>query len=267
MRRLMAIASETIMRVDRLAIVGVMTGNPVQDRETEAGAYALLQKYMDRFPDNPWTLQFVKLGATKGAGEWNAQEDGITGGQSSGFEQSAGSLGVYVLAHGSMAGLAGVVDEAKFYVMLKHLKLLSVRKLCLIACVSAGEAIKDGHVVGNPSTLWRLCQYLGEQGRDCRPVMAGWSSFVTVVNDEMFKKDKGDTKPMTLGEWKTKNAKDRGVLDPAGFIGKKAVDGPRGKPEKILASNPLSESSKKKLFYMYKDGAMRVAYEDWTDKG
>lgn len=254
------------MRVDRLAIVGVMTDNPVQDKETEAGAYALLQKYRDRYPDMPWTLQFVKLGATKGANEWNAQEDKVTDGQSIGFDQAMGSLGVYVFAHGSMAGLAGVVDEAKFYVMLKHLKLLSVKKLCLIACVSAGEPIKDGNVVGNPSTLWRLCQYLGQEGRECRPVMAGWNSFVTVVNDEMFKTNKEDTKPMTLGDWKTKNAKKRGVLDPGQFIGKKAVEGPRGKPEKILASNPLSDSNTKKLFYLYKDGAMRVAYKDWTDK-
>jgi hypothetical protein len=251
------------MRVDRLAIIGVMNEHDVQNNETEAGAYGLLGKYTGTYPDMPWTLQFVKLGATPQATEWDPQEDKEISGQSVGFDRSEGSLGVYVLAHGSLAGLSGVVDAAKFCVMLKHFDLLSVKKLCLIACVSAGEPIIDGNVVGNPSTLWKLCQYLGAQG--CRPVMAGWNSFVTVVSEEMFKKNKEDTKPMTLGEWKSKS--DKAILNPKTSVGKKAVDGPRGSPKKILASNPLSENKeKKKLFYMYKDGAMRVAYADWTDK-
>ncbi|MBB6096227.1 hypothetical protein HNQ60_005149 [Povalibacter uvarum] len=251
------------MRVGRLAIIGVLTGEEVKDKETEEGAYALLGRCTERSPNMEWTLKFVRLGGTPGAQAWNPQEDKETGGQASGyFENSPADLGVYVLAHGSMAGLAGVVDVEKFYVMLQHFGLLSLRKLCLIACVSAGEAIVEGVVHGNPSTLYKICKYMGEKG--CKPVMAGWNSFVTVVNTEMFGKSEADGKPFLLGTATASVKKNKGLLDPADHAGRKALDGPR--TAKILASNPASKSSAKKLFYVFKDGATRVTHADWTDK-
>jgi hypothetical protein len=162
-----------------------------------------------------------------------------------------------------MAGLEGVVDEAKFYVMLKHFNLLTVQKLCLIACCGGLEALdRQGQVVGNPSVLRRLCEYLGTQG--CTPKMAGWKSFVTVVNEAMFKTSAEDTKPFELGSY-SKARKSGALVDPEEHRGRKAIDGPRS--AKILASNPLSENTTKtKVFYTYQDGATRVAYQDWTDK-
>jgi len=251
------------MKVDRLAIVGVLNGLPTQDLETEASAYALLQKHSKSYPAVPWMLQLVKLGPTRGAQDWNADEDTLETGQAMGWGGQHGKLGVYVLAHGSLDGLSGIIDEAKFYVMLKRLDLLSVSKLCLVACMAAAETVVEGNVIGNPSTLSRLCQYLGENGRNCKPVMAGWQSFVTVVNAELFNASSAGSKPMTLGTYVNKRSSGA-VLDPSPYEGKKAINGPRSAA--ILASNPISNNCNEKRFYVYADGVTRVANKDWTDK-
>jgi len=254
------------MKVQRLAIIGVMGNDTTRNKETEEGAWALLGKYQQRSPDMPYTLQFVQLGTTRDADDWLPAEDQVLPrGMAMDFPHKPGVLGVYVLAHGSLAGLDGVVDEAKFHAMLKHFKLLSVSKLCLVACCGALEGFVQGHVVGNPSVLRRLCEHLGSKG--CTPKMAEWSAFVTVVNDSLFRKVKEDnTKPMALGPYQTKNAKNKILLDPSAHSGRKALNSPSNRSALILSANPLSGKAEQKIYYAYQDGATRITHTDWTQQ-